>query len=562
MAERKAPPGQYRQKPASETWDTLPWRKLELHVFRIQKRIYRARQHGNTRAVQKLQKLLMKSEAARLLAVRRATEAQDDEHMAAGAGSPCVHPRRRLAIAQEIHPRRPARKARATAPTRTKKHRPDPSLERARQALVRAALEPEWEAVRTPGDPDFRPGRSSRDVIKVLARHIGHHQYYVLVAGLHCGFTMLNHNALLAQLRGSAGVRRMVRTWLRTGLMHGSPLTPTTNGTLREDILSPLLAQIALHGLEQAVTEVQDENAEQALLIGYADRFVLLHPRLAGIEQAARKLEAWLNNLGLQLDPTLTSITHTLTPSMGKVGFDFSGYSFRQYPVGKTHGKPAGFKAVIKPGKEAVREHLEATAERIRKLRAVSQERLIREINPLIATWSHYYGFATATDVHVRCDHILHQQLLSWARYRHPKKGMAWLIAKYWPDVRQAHRWTFRDDHARLRRHQETLIARPSDSLGLATPTVDAPRPLELTLQQPEHTARDRSSGRLRAPGDPSGPTTIGQCCRKETRTPVKRRVSASGANHTGPYTEEPYEGKLSRTVREWRSEERSSPRP
>ncbi|HEY1350288.1 MAG TPA: reverse transcriptase N-terminal domain-containing protein [Ktedonobacteraceae bacterium] len=553
MAERKAPPGQYRQEPASETWDTLPWRKLEQHVFRIQKRIYRARQRGNTRAVQKLQKLLMKSEAARLLAVRRATEAQGGEHIVTSAGTPRVHPQRRLAMAQEIHPRgqqhSPASKTQA--------------LTRARQALVRAALEPEWEAVRTPACPDFRPGRTARDAIEALSHHVSNRQYYVLVAGIHHGFTTLNHHALLAQLRESTGMRRMIRVWLKAGLMSGSTLTPTINGIPQEDILPPLLAQIALHGLEQAVTETQDENAEQAILIRYADRFVLLHSRLADIEQAARKLETHLNDLGLQLDPARTSITHTLTSCMGKVGFDFSGYSFRQYPVGKAQGKPAGFKAVIKPGKEAVREHLEATAERIHKLRAVSQKRLIREINPLIATWSHYYGLATSADVHAHCDHILHQQLLSWARYRHPKKGMAWLIAKYWPDLSEAQRWTFRNNYARLRRHRETtLSARASDNLGLVSPAIDAPRPSELTLQQREHTARDRNSGCLRAPGDPSGPRAINQCCRAETRTPVKRRVSASGARHTGPYTEEPYEGKLSRTVREWRSEERSSRRP
>ena len=74
MKERKAPRDKRQLDPASEAWNTLPWRKLEKHCLRIQKRIYRASQRGNTRAVHKLQKLLMKSEAARLLAVRRVTQ--------------------------------------------------------------------------------------------------------------------------------------------------------------------------------------------------------------------------------------------------------------------------------------------------------------------------------------------------------------------------------------------------------------------------------------------------------------------------------------------------------
>src|SRR5437763_14494832 len=105
MQERKASRGQREPDPASEAWNKLPWRKLEKHCFRIQKRIYRAGQRGNTRAVQKLQKLLMKSEAARLLAVRRVTQDNQGKKTAGVDGVKSVRPKQRLVMAQEIHPK-------------------------------------------------------------------------------------------------------------------------------------------------------------------------------------------------------------------------------------------------------------------------------------------------------------------------------------------------------------------------------------------------------------------------------------------------------------------------
>src|SRR5216684_8132530 len=93
MQDRKAPQEKPKQAdPASEAWNKLPWRKLEQYVFRIQKRIYRASQRGNTRAIQKLQKLLMKSEAARLLAVRRVTQDNQGKKTAGIDGVKSVRP--------------------------------------------------------------------------------------------------------------------------------------------------------------------------------------------------------------------------------------------------------------------------------------------------------------------------------------------------------------------------------------------------------------------------------------------------------------------------------------
>ena len=163
MKDRKAPQARPTADPASETWNQLPWKKLEKHTFRIQKRIYRASQRGNVRAVHTLQKLLTKSEAARLVAVRRVTQDNQGKKTAGVDGVKSVLPK----------------------PGKTEQ-RPlgiPTMFTRAQQALGKMALEPEWEARFEPNSYGFRPGRSChrshpqrhsiQTEICVRCRHIG-----------------------------------------------------------------------------------------------------------------------------------------------------------------------------------------------------------------------------------------------------------------------------------------------------------------------------------------------------------------------------------------------------
>jgi RNA-directed DNA polymerase len=155
MKDRKAPQARPTADPASETWNQLPWKKLEKHAFRIQKRIYRASQRGNVRAVHTLQKLLTKSEAARLVAVRRVTQDNQGKKTAGVDGVKSVPPKQRFDLVKRIHPNswkkstsHPCRRVWIPKPGKTEK-RPlgIPTMEtRAQQALGKMALEPEWEA--------------------------------------------------------------------------------------------------------------------------------------------------------------------------------------------------------------------------------------------------------------------------------------------------------------------------------------------------------------------------------------------------------------------------------
>jgi len=489
MANRKAPKEKLKKMvdPSSEAWNKLPWRKLEKHVYRIQKRIYRARQRGDERAVQKLQKLLMKSEAARLVAVRRVTQENQGKKTAGVDGVKNINPKQRFVLAESIHPKhwrhhksKPVRRVWIPKPGKAEK-RPlgiPVMLERAKQALVKTGLEPEWEAVFEPNSYGFRPGRSCQDAIEAIYNNVRYKAKYVLDADIKGCFDNINQEKLLEKLQTYTALRYTIKSWLKSGVLDGVELTPTEAGTPQGGVISPLLANIALHGLEEVVKKGYSKNhsTEKPVVIRYADDFLILHSELKAIEKATETVETWLKDMGLHLNRKKTKITHTFIPYEGNVGFDFLGFNVRQYSVGKTtqkkntNGKKLEFVAIIKPSKEAIRRHVAEIGKRIKNLRGAPQEQLIRDLNPVIRGWSNYYRISAASDAYAYCDHHMTQQLMSWGKWRHAKKGKGWVLNKYWPGIKNQD-WTFATDKVTLKRHRETTIIRPYAKVkGSASP--------------------------------------------------------------------------------------------
>jgi RNA-directed DNA polymerase len=147
-------------------WQDIPWKKVHRHVFRLQKRIYRATQRGAVRTARKLQNLLVKSWYARLLAVRRVTQDNRGKHTAGIDGVKVLTPTKRFALSRAIGldgQATPLRRLWIPKRGSTLDKRPlgiPTQHDRARQTLVRQALEPEWEAKLSPQTYGFRPGRS------------------------------------------------------------------------------------------------------------------------------------------------------------------------------------------------------------------------------------------------------------------------------------------------------------------------------------------------------------------------------------------------------------------
>jgi RNA-directed DNA polymerase len=486
MAERKAPGVGAQSDLESEAWRRLPWRKLEQHVYRIQKRIYRASQRGNTRAVHKLQKLLMKSEAARLLAVRRVTQDNQGKKTAGIDRVKSVLPKQRLILAEQIHPKhwkhhkpKPVRRVWIPKPGKAEK-RPlgiPTMLDRAKQALVKAGLEPEWEAVFEANSYGFRPGRSCHDAIGAIYNHIRLKPKFVLDADIKGCFDNINQEALLEKLKTYSTMRHVVKAWLKAGVLEGVDFTPTEMGTPQGGVVSPLLANIALHGLETAAASVCQNKRRRPILIRYADDFVILHSEKEILDKATEVVTDWLKEIGLFLSPKKTRITHTLHAYEGSVGVDFLGFMVRQFPVEKTNtgtdtqGRPLGFKTLIKPSKEAIKRHLAEMKNRTRKLRGATQEALIKELNPVIRGWANYYRTVVSKEVYTKCDNSLYYQLIQWARWRHRGRTEGWVNRKYWRPIGKR-RWVFATPvEITIRLHSMTQVIHPYEKVrGNASP--------------------------------------------------------------------------------------------
>ena len=268
---------------SSEDWSVLPWRKLERHCYRLQKRIYRASEHGNQRAVHRLQQLLMHSRSARLLAVRKVTQDNRGKNTAGIDGRKSVTPPERLALAEGIHPRhqkkrkaKPVRRVWIPKPGKAEK-RPlgIPTMcDRAGQALAKLALEPEWEARFEPNSYGFRPGRGCHDAIGAIFREIKQKGKYVLDADIKGCFDHIDHAALLEKLMTYPAMRRSIRAWLKAGIVEGCDFSPSNEGTPQGGVISPLLANMALHGMEEALQQAYTVKEGKPALIRYADDFV------------------------------------------------------------------------------------------------------------------------------------------------------------------------------------------------------------------------------------------------------------------------------------------------
>ena len=130
-------------------------------------------------------------------------------------------------------------------------------------------------------------------------------------------FDRIDHQALLATRQALSGIRRQVRAWLRSGIMEADTFTPTTAGTPQGGSVSPLLALIALHGMDAAITQIYPE----ARVIAYADDCLVLHPDRSVLDHCQQRLTAWLAAVGLTLNTTKTRICHTLEGE--QPGMDF-----------------------------------------------------------------------------------------------------------------------------------------------------------------------------------------------------------------------------------------------
>jgi RNA-directed DNA polymerase len=400
------------------TWKAIDWSRVRQAVGRLQMRIAQATQAGQHRKAQALQWVLTHSRSAKLLAVHRVTTNR-------GAKTPGVDnvlwrsDRQKLHAAFNLkrHGYRPRPLRRHYIPKPNGKLRPlsIPTLhDRAMQALYALALAPIVETLADPNSYGFRPGRRCADALEqcfnLLARKTS--APWVLEGDIRACFDEISHEWLLAHVPMD---KHLLRLWLKAGYWEKEHLYATTAGTPQGGLISPLLANLALDGLEQAL-KAGTQAADKVHLVRYADDFVTTSATRELLEQKAQPaLTAFLSPRGLELSEQKTVISSI------QEGFDFLGHTLRKY----------GDKLLITPAKRKV----QALREKIRRLiqaaLGLTQEALLRQLNPLLRGWANYYRHGAAKATFNKLDYYVWNKLWRWINRRHPQKSHAWKQRKY-----------------------------------------------------------------------------------------------------------------------------------
>lgn len=465
------------QKPKSDSqkntegWSNINWRKVERYVFKLQKRIYAASRCGDVKRVRKLQKMLMRSWSNRVLSVRRVTQENKGKKTAGVDGVKSLSPEARLKLVRELKltgKSRPTRRVWIPKPgTEEKRPLGIPTMyDRALQAVIKAALEPEWEAYFEPNSYGFRPGRSCHDAVRQIKNATQQKAKFALDADIAKCFDRINHEKLLQKLNIKGQIRRQIKAWLKSGVIDQGAFTATSEGTPQGGVISPLLANIALHGMEQRIKQEFPDMSQtmretwfhkkgvkfrSPSVIRYADDFVILHEDISVVHRCREIISEWLADIGLQLKPEKTRLSHTLDHKLsddGKAGFDFLGHHIQQYSTGKYRsardgsGRILGFRTLITPSLKASKVHQEQIKQTIKKHGSSPQMALIKDLNPIIRGWTAYYSNSDSQTVGelTKQDYLTYLKLRRWARSRCGNINDGHI--KYWTTIGK-NNWVF-----------------------------------------------------------------------------------------------------------------------
>jgi len=462
---------------ASTDWNAVDWRRVNTLVRNLRQRIYRATVEGDLRKVRSLQKLMLRSYANKLVSVRRVSQQN------AGAETPGVDRvlvRTPAARGQLVDAMRTVHKVRAHPvrriyiPKANGKQRPlgiPTIMDRAAQAVVKNALEPEWEARFEATSYGFRPGRSAQDAMEKIFHlaHSGNSKLWVVDADIKGCFDNIDHEPLLRAL-GTLPAKREVQAWLKAGYMEKGMLHATDSGTPQGGVISPLLANIALHGLDEALgirrwtgRDGHSRIVGNRAWVRYADDFVVFCETKDDAEQVVTILQTWLAERGLSLAQDKTRVVHL------DEGFDFLGFNVRRYPARRT--SRTELVTLITPSRKSVMKVKEKLKAIWSAARHQSLAKSILMINAVVRGWANYARGSSCSKAFSGLDHWMYSKAMRFAVRRHRNKSKRWVVNRYFGE-RGGYRWVFRDNGTDtvLRKFSQTKVVRHVLVRGRSSP--------------------------------------------------------------------------------------------
>lgn len=445
------------RKEATLRWDLIIWDLVEQKVNRLQARIARAITKERNNLAKKLQYLLVNSFYAKLLAVRQVTTNK-------GKKTPGIDnilwstPARKyinaLKLTNRKYKSKPLKRVYISKTNGKKRPLGIPTMyDRAIQALYAMALDPIAETKADIVSFGFRKYRSCDDakeyLFKLLSKKIS--AQWVLEGDIRGCFDNISHEWLKENVVMD---KKILHQFLKSGFIHSEKFFSTVKGTPQGGIISPILANITLDGLEMLLKKKYWTNSRGTInrkynrvnkinLVRYADDFVVTATNKEVLKEAKELIEEFLRERGLELSKEKTKITHINT------GFNFLGWNFKKY----------NDKLIIKPSKESYKSIINQIRKVIKKNRTIKQENLIKILNSKIRGWCNYHKSACSKKSYQSLDKDIFYALWGWAKRRHPNKPKQWLKDRYW--ITNNNRdWIFSDGNIKLIFASDTRIVR------------------------------------------------------------------------------------------------------
>jgi RNA-directed DNA polymerase len=422
------------------TWHRMNWAMCHRRVRSLQRRIVQAVQAGAWRKVKRLSYLLVHSFAARALAVKRVTE-NTGKKTPGVDGDLWDTPEKKAQAVERIERwqrYRPMPLKRIYIPKKNGKRRPlsiPAMVDRARQALYLQTLQPIAETLADPNSYGFRPKRRCADAIdqcfNILRQKTS--ATWVLEGDIQGFFDNMAFSWLEAHIPMN---KYVLSKWLRSGFMDHGALYPTTAGVPQGGIISPVVSNLVLDGLEAVVHGgTWHRRVHNINYVRWADDFIVTaNSRQVLEETVLPRISAFLAVRGLRLSREKTVITPITD------GFDFLGQTLRKHA--RVNGKPA--KLQITPSKASFQSIKRQVKALCKQAIGATPARLIDRLNPVLRGWANYHRHVICAETFAKLDSFVWRRLYRWAKHRHSDKTGRWITKRYFPH-QAGESWRFTD---------------------------------------------------------------------------------------------------------------------
>jgi len=434
-------------------WNDINWTLVQKRISRQQRRVYKASMEGNKAKVHAIQSRMIASLDAKLIAIRRITTENKGRNTAGVDGVKTISHEKKIELAYRLKidgKSSPIRRTYIPKPGKSE-YRPlgIPTIEdRAKQMLAKLALEPEWEAIFESNSYGFRPGRSCHDAIATIFLSLRGKSRYVLDADIQKCFDRIDHEKLLKKLSTFGPMERQIKAWLKADIMVGYLNIPdevfqSMEGTPQGGVISPLLANIALHGLGDHIkdwyantwypttgrnTNVAKRDRKASIGFSrYADDFVFTAPERSDIEALQTQVSIWLDNeAGFSLSKAKTRIVNSTE------GFEFLGFQIISIKK-QSNGE---YKVKIHPSRVSKARIIQRIRKLIQENKSASSYSLINLLSSRIVGWANYFRYSECIEDFSKMDYLIYNQIRAWV-FRRKSKGLrsrTKLKLKYFPE--------------------------------------------------------------------------------------------------------------------------------